>query len=317
MDWIRVEGNLPGHPKVGRLARTLRISRVTAVGHLVSLWCWSVQYAGEGRSLDPSETAEAAFWSGDQQRFFDALSSCGFIDNDGCLHDWQTYQGAIVEKRKRDREYAKKSREARATVARPSHDRSATVATHETRRNETIRNDKTETPPAPPAPPAGGARDLSTESGHGKGKAGKQPDPNLDGFEEWWAKLPPEMRKAPGKAREVWAGLSTLNRAKALKFIRPWCDNWARDWEARGRPQDSFPPFAANWLAQERWDDALPDAKLYPEQSPTRAAFFAGAAATAEPEYPPEDVQDTADGTDTADRPGRGKSDEGVNHARS
>ena len=68
-------------------------------------------------------------------RLYDALVECGFIDQDGMLHDWHVYQGAIVDKRERDREHARKSRERRATVARLDADSSATVATHETRRD--------------------------------------------------------------------------------------------------------------------------------------------------------------------------------------
>ena len=165
MDWIRVDGNLAGHPKVLRLAEVLHVPRATALGYVVGLWCWAVQYAPTGGPVTPAH-ASVCMRDGIGRapsaqrvaRFYEALVECGFIDQDGILHDWHIYQGAIVEKRERDREHARKSRERRASVARLDAERSATVATHETRRNETRRDDTEEPPSAAtqPFPPDGG-----------------------------------------------------------------------------------------------------------------------------------------------------------------
>ena len=87
------------------------------------------------------------------------------------------------------------------------------------------------------------------------------------------------MRKAPAKARAVWAGLTPVKRAKAIMRIRPWVEAWVAEWVARGRKKDTSPPFAATWLEQERWDDG---------------SVQAAASPPAEPEYPPEDPMDSS-----------------------
>jgi hypothetical protein len=142
VDWIRVDGNLPGHPKVTRLAELLCVPQATAVGYVVMLWCWAVQYAPEGGPVTAAVCSVCVRGGhGDKRvtrrvaRLYDAFRESAVIDSDGMLHDWHVYQGAIVEKRERDREHARKSRERRATVARLNADSSATVATHETRRD--------------------------------------------------------------------------------------------------------------------------------------------------------------------------------------
>ena len=142
MDWIRVDGNLPGHPKVTRLAELLCVPQATAVGYVVMLWCWAVQYAPEGGPVTAAVCSVCVRGGhGDKRvtrrvaRLYDAFLESGVIDPDGMLHDWHVYQGAIVEKRERDREHARKSRDRRASVARSSAGNRATVATHETRRD--------------------------------------------------------------------------------------------------------------------------------------------------------------------------------------
>ena len=150
MDWIRVDGNLGGHPKILQLAELLSVPIPMAVGYVVMLWGWAVQYAPEGGPVTPAVCSVCARGGyGDKRvtmrvaRLHAALVTVGLIDQDGMLHDWHVYQGAIVEKRERDREHARKSRDRRATVARPSQSDRATVATHETRRDvrdETRRN---------------------------------------------------------------------------------------------------------------------------------------------------------------------------------
>ncbi len=157
MDWIRVAGSIVRHPKTRRFAVALGVERVQAIGHVVSLWTWAAEYFQDGNLIDctPEEIADGADWHGDPMLFVTSLQASGFADG-LVLHDWHVYQGALIEKRERDRERARMVRErfkdSRATVARPSCDESRTVARNETRRDETRRTEETTGAPAPPTP---------------------------------------------------------------------------------------------------------------------------------------------------------------------
>ena len=162
MDWIRVAGSIIRHPKTRRLALALGIPKTEAVGHLVAIWTWAAEYFQDGSLAEckPEEIADGAEWQGDAPAFVAAMQTAGYLDGLE-LHDWHVYQGALIEKRERDRERARLVREQIAKtshrVSRPSRDHSETVAGNETRRDETLR-DVVETGGASlaaPAPPTG------------------------------------------------------------------------------------------------------------------------------------------------------------------
>ena len=48
MVWIRVDTALTRHPKVIKFASAINASRHEAIGLLVDLWTWSIDYAEDG-----------------------------------------------------------------------------------------------------------------------------------------------------------------------------------------------------------------------------------------------------------------------------
>jgi hypothetical protein len=117
MAWIESHQSLLTHRKTGRLARTLGIPKVHAVGHLHAFWWWCLDNASDGQLIDsiPAEVADAAAWEGDAELFLSAMALAGFIDtgDDGVLHvhDWMDYAGRLVQKRDAN---AKRMKQARA-----------------------------------------------------------------------------------------------------------------------------------------------------------------------------------------------------------
>jgi len=129
--WIQVHQNLRQHPKLIRAARYLDVSRVEAVGHLVHLWLWCVDYAPDGdlSAFDHETIAAAAEYAGDAERFVQALVEAakigdrpGFLESiDGRMfvHDWQDYGGRLQDRRERDAERKRGERSKEASAGRP------------------------------------------------------------------------------------------------------------------------------------------------------------------------------------------------------
>jgi hypothetical protein len=120
MAWIESHQSLGGHLKLRRLARELRIHRAQAIGHLHFLWWWALDNAPTGNlsALAPAEIAEVAEWPGSEDQFLAALKSCGWIDENGEIHDWADYAGKIVTSRQSNRERQRLARERNASVTR-------------------------------------------------------------------------------------------------------------------------------------------------------------------------------------------------------
>lgn len=114
MAWIESHQTLGNHPKLIRLAATLKIQKAQAVGHLHYLWWWALDYAPSGdlAKITHHEIADASKWDGDPKAFQDALMKCGWLEEDFKLHDWYEYAGRLIDARKRD---AKRKRDIRRT----------------------------------------------------------------------------------------------------------------------------------------------------------------------------------------------------------
>lgn len=114
--WIESHAALATHHKLGRLRRSLGISKPQAIGHLHLLWWWGAQHheSGDLSDLGAEDIADAAEWEGDASKFYDALASAGFIDADGQLHDWQQYFGKLLDSKMKSRQRAALGRERQA-----------------------------------------------------------------------------------------------------------------------------------------------------------------------------------------------------------
>jgi hypothetical protein len=118
MAWIELHQTLPRHPKLARLANRLRIPRAQAAGHLTFLWLWALDYCptGDLSALEPAEISAAADFGGDAELFAKSLKEAGWIDEDGCIHDWHEYAGRLVDERVQSKERMRAYRERKRTA---------------------------------------------------------------------------------------------------------------------------------------------------------------------------------------------------------
>lgn len=110
MAWMELHQSLPQNKKTLRFKRLLGIRTPQAVGHLCMLWLWAIDNAPDGdlTPFDPSELAEVCGYDGEEPgRFLSALREAGFLDADGCIHDWHMYTGRLLEQRELQREQAR------------------------------------------------------------------------------------------------------------------------------------------------------------------------------------------------------------------
>lgn len=94
--WFRVYAQLRGHPKVDDLARRLKISPAQAIGHLVMLWCWAVDYRPNGdlAGVTSRELEAASGWTGRLGAFTRAANAVRWIDGRSGsfrIHNWLRY----------------------------------------------------------------------------------------------------------------------------------------------------------------------------------------------------------------------------------
>lgn len=103
MRWFRMDVDLPDSPKVLRLGRLLKITKLEALGHYVSLCCWVGKFAPDGdlAKFDALDLAAACAWSGDEAVIVDALKAAKVIDGEPgewALHGWSERQDQAIKK---------------------------------------------------------------------------------------------------------------------------------------------------------------------------------------------------------------------------
>ena len=123
MTWIRLDCSLSRHPKVARFAKAMGIGRHEAIGILVDLWTWAVDYCDGDGDLSKYSSDEILTALGvDQQAaliqvdMIEALLTAGLLDRRGkrvTLHDWDEHQGQLVAQREANRERQRRYAERR------------------------------------------------------------------------------------------------------------------------------------------------------------------------------------------------------------
>jgi len=103
MAWLELHTVLIRHRKLNKLARTLNIKPVVAVGHVTTLWgnVLELSPSGDITKWDLEDISTYANWEGDPETFYKALlnGGDGFIDErDGfrLIHDWLDYAGKYL-----------------------------------------------------------------------------------------------------------------------------------------------------------------------------------------------------------------------------
>lgn len=186
MAWIEVHQSLPTHRKTRRLARELKLNGKDfpkAVGYMVMLWLWAIDNAPNGDlgGIDPYDVADAAEWSGDPEKFMDALKKSGFVDDDMHIHDWDVYIGKLIDRREAN---AQRNREARA---KKRAERSAGVsrsAAHDS--NERITSVSRDIATVPnPTVPNPTVPNLSPQTPHGGAGEEERRNPSVEEVKEY------------------------------------------------------------------------------------------------------------------------------------
>jgi len=119
--WIELHDSTRDHPKILKAARDLKISPVHMLGHMASLWTWTLRMAPDGNleSFDDEDIAIASQWEGCHYEFIEVLANRRLLDlgPDGYLvHEWQKYSGSN-KSAKRTREYRARRKEKQVLAA--------------------------------------------------------------------------------------------------------------------------------------------------------------------------------------------------------
>ena len=104
--WLELHLSAATHRKTDALGVALGVDRVTALGHICSLWLWSLEQAQDGdlAVFSDQAVADAGGWRRKPaERFRAALITSGYLDADSRLHEWGEYVGKLMERRRKDR----------------------------------------------------------------------------------------------------------------------------------------------------------------------------------------------------------------------
>lgn len=97
MAWIELHTSLRNHPKIIVLASELGISKIQAIGHVVCLWTWALEYVEDGdlSKYTPEIIESACEWNGQKGSLYNELIG-KFVDKDHFIHDWYDYAGRYL-----------------------------------------------------------------------------------------------------------------------------------------------------------------------------------------------------------------------------
>lgn len=105
MAWIKLHGEIWDSWKIMRLCSALNISDAQAVGHLVSLWCFTERMAwrdGDLTKWGAAGIAKAARWCGDPEVLVQALREANLLDQESLIvHEWTEHQAGMIHDRER------------------------------------------------------------------------------------------------------------------------------------------------------------------------------------------------------------------------
>lgn len=258
MSWLKVQQSLINHPKIKRLGRTLGITRPHAVGLVVSLWSWALDYQEDGilTTWPCDDLADAAGWEGESSDFVDALVRAGgegregFLDRDAeglRIHDWKDkdHAGQFMEDRERfreaNRERQKRHRERvrNAPVTRDTSVSNAPVTQSNGPRVEKSREEETRGGSAEPPTPSeyAAAPRAARKSSRLEGAKAKTTGPKvtpkstrvIDLIQAAVPSVPLAFTPRDGSAvKTCSAAPETIAAAYVAAARGEWGDNWMR-----------------------------------------------------------------------------------------
>lgn len=106
LPWVQVYTNICEHPKTSNLVDALAITskdiepEMIAVGLLVGLWTWAAKnaYNGDLSGVSTRAISKACGWHKSPEKLVDALISCGWLDDDMKIHDWEEYAELYINR---------------------------------------------------------------------------------------------------------------------------------------------------------------------------------------------------------------------------
>ena len=236
--WIELHQELREHRKIYACAEMLKISRVTMVGTIVSLWLWALDNMPDGSLEGVSNRTIARVCDFPERKadtLVNALTATGWLDRYGdtlAIHDWNEYVGKLMDRRKKDRERKKKSSGIPTEVHRNSTPIPALQYPNSTItvQNHTVSTHNTETDTH--------ADTGSTPASPFSGKS----------FTAFWEAYPKKIDRE--SAWEAWKALnpSVETAEQIINALVVWkkSSQWTED-------GDRFIPNAAKFLAKEHW----------------------------------------------------------------
>lgn len=129
LPWVQVYTNICEHPKTSNLVDALGIAskdaepEMIAVGMLVGLWTWAAKnaYDGDLSGVSCRVIARACGWKKSPEKLVDALKSCGWLDADMKIHDWEEYAELYINRvdyqKEQNRKRVKECRERKKAEA--------------------------------------------------------------------------------------------------------------------------------------------------------------------------------------------------------
>lgn len=99
MAYIEAQHRLRNHPKLSRFCRAVNMSRPEAIGTLMMLWWWCLDYAEDGQlaRFKDEEIAAGAEVYVDADKFVEALCDSDLMDREERrIHDWLDYAGRYL-----------------------------------------------------------------------------------------------------------------------------------------------------------------------------------------------------------------------------
>jgi hypothetical protein len=115
--WLELHDSVRDHPKLIKSSRDLGIPKVYLLGHLSSLWTWTLRMAPDGNlsSFSEEDIEIGAEWEGPPGKLIDVLVKRGWIDQiDGGfeVHDWREYARHLkaAEWKRQERERKERKR---------------------------------------------------------------------------------------------------------------------------------------------------------------------------------------------------------------
>lgn len=233
MAWIELHQSLRDHHKIMDLADDLGIEEAHAIGCCASLWLWCLDYAPEGNlPHNHRKIARAAKWNGDADAFVQAMMTCGFIEGDYTVHDWDEYALKLIERKRANRDRMRLYRAQNERVQRTDEDVQRDVHTRVKPGNVHVQSDLTvpnQTIPNLTGPDLKKTRTMTTYS----------PE-----FEEFWSQYP-SGHGIKKTAYGYWQQIPVDERNAIFTGLDRW--------KASRRWQDGFIKDAERWLRDEMW----------------------------------------------------------------